>query len=316
MKPTLVTGANGHLGSNLCRLLLARGEPVRAMMRSTADASPVEQLGATVVRGDIDIIKPSVEGTRNVVEAAAKAGVEKVVYVSTGGTIGHTDDPRLPLDERHEHAHPHTPYLVGKLAAEREAFAIARRERLALTAINPSLVLGPRFAKISESVRQVADFVNRGAPLYFDGGFGIVDVEDVAGGALLAMEKGRDGERYIVGGENLTIKQTFDVLSELTGVRAPTRKLSVPAMRRLALAMELVSRLTGSKPLLDRARVDEFVGKYGFFSSAKAERELGYRHRTARETLRRTVAWLLDHGFVPERRRRALRPHASLAGAY
>jgi dihydroflavonol-4-reductase len=87
-------------------------------------------------------------------------------------------------------------------------------------------------------------------------------------------------------------------------------------MRRLALAMELVSRLTGSKPLLDRARVDEFVGRYGFFSSAKAERELGYSHRPARETLRRTVAWLLDHGFVPERRRRALRPHASLAGAY
>jgi dihydroflavonol-4-reductase len=190
---------------------------------------------------------------------------------------------------------------------------IAARTGLPLTAVNPALILGPGFTKISESVRQVSDFVNRGAPLYFDGGFGIVDVEDVAGGAILALEKGRAGERYIVGGENVTIKQTFDLLAALTGVPSPTRKLPVAAVRVLATLMELGSKVTGGAPLLDRARVDEFVGKYGFFSSAKAERELGYVHRPARETLRRTVAWLLDHGFVSAERRRALTLDPSLA---
>ena len=288
MKPTLVTGANGHVGNNVCW----SRDPER------------------------DIIEPSVEGTRHVLEAEAKAGVEKVLYTSTTSTMGFRDAPDRSLDETHFNTNPHTHYVRGKIAAEHEAFAIARRTKLPLSSIHPGFILGPRFWKISESVRQVADFIERGTPVYFEGGFGVVDVEDVARGALLAMDRGGDCERYIVSGENVTVQGLFDLLSELTGVKAATIKLPVPVLRVLAGAMELASKVTGARPLLDRSQVDEFAGKYGYFDSAHAERELGYTYRSARDTLRRTVAWLVDKGFVPEKRHRALVLDASLQNAY
>lgn len=348
MKPTLVTGANGHVGNNICRLLVARSEPVRGMIRASADRGPLEDLGVEIVRGDIldpastaaavegcgrvyhtaagflmwskdperDIIRPSVEGTRNVLEAAAKAGVEKVVYTSTTGTMGFSATPDRLIDESSFNTDPHTYYVRGKIAAEQEAFAIAQRTGLPVCATNPGLILGPRFAKPSESVKQIADFLNRGAPLYFEGGFSAVDAEDVARGSLLAMEKGRRGERYILAGENLTLKQLFDLLSELTGLAAPSIKAPVAVVRALAAIMELGSKLTGTRPMIDRSQVDEFAGKYGYFDCSKARNELGYTYLSARDTLRRTVAWLIDKGFVAERRRRAMKLDPSLAGAY
>src|SRR5262249_10257498 len=155
---------------------------------------------------------------------------------------------------------------------------------------------GPGFWKPSESVAQVVQFVNQGAPVYFDGGFSVVDVDDVARGAILAMEKGRGGEKYILAGENVTVKQLFDVMAELTGLKAPTIKLPVGAVRALATLMELGSKLTGSRPMIDRSQVDEFAGKYAYFSNAKAERELGYTWLRAREVVARTVAWIIEHG--------------------
>jgi len=336
-KPTLVTGANGHLGNNLCRLLVERGERVRAMIRSSADPAPLAGLDVEIVHGDIlnaadaatavadcarvyhtaagflmwardperDIIRPSVDGTRNVLEAAAHANVEKVVYTSTTGTIGFSKTP-TQLDETHVNTTPHTHYVRGKIAAEQEAFAIAKRTGLPVVATQPGLILGPRIWKLSESVRQVADFLNQGAPLYFDGGFGVVDVEDVARGSILAMEKGRPGERYVLSGDDLTVKQLFDLLADLTGLKAPTIKAPLPVLRVIATAMELGAKITGRRPQLDRSMVDELAGKYGFFSSRKAQQELGYTYLPARETLRRTIAWLVDHGFVNERRRRLI----------
>jgi dihydroflavonol-4-reductase len=165
-------------------------------------------------------------------------------------------------------------------------------------------------------VHQIAQFVNDGSPVYFEGGFGVVDVEDVARGALLAMDRGRDRERYVLSGENVTVKQCFDIVAELTGQKPPTIKLPFAVLRLIAGGMELASKVTGNRPMLDRSQIDEFAGKYGFFSSDKAKRELGYGFLSARDTLRRTVAWLLDRGFVKEARLKALRPHASLRGAY
>jgi len=348
MKPTLVTGANGHVGNNVVRLLAARGEPVRAMMRASADPAAVAGLGVDIVRGDIldpaatqaavdgcgrvyhtaggflmwakdperDIIAPSVDGTRNVLEASARAGVEKVLYVSTSGTFGFASDPTTVFDERHHNTNPHTYYFKGKIAAEREAFAISEREKLPVTSINPGFILGPRFWKVSESVRQVADFVNQGLPIYFDSGFGTVDVEDVARGALLAMEKGGDRERYVISGDNITLKEMFDLTAEMAGIRPPSIRVPKPILRIMATGMELASRVTGARPLLDRNQVDEFAGWYANVTPAKAERELGYTYRPIRDVIRRTVAWLLDHGFVDAKRRAALSPHPSLAGAY
>jgi dihydroflavonol-4-reductase len=347
MEPTLVTGANGHVGNNICRLLVERGERVRAMIRPSADAKALEGLDVEIVRGDImdaestrraiegcgrvyhtaagfvmwsrnpeaDIIRPSVVGTRNVMEAAAAAGVEKVLYVSTTGTMGFATSPERSIDETHFNIDPHTHYVRGKIAAEQEAFAIAKRTGLRITSVHPGLILGPRFHKLSESVRQVADFLNQGAPVYFDGGFGVVDVEDVARGSILALEKGRDGERYILSGENVTVKQLFDILADLTGLKAPKIRAPLGVLRGLAATMELVSRVTGSRPQLDRSQVDEFAGKYGYFDNSKSARELGYTYLPARETLRRTVAWLIDHGFVTEKRKRMLRLDPSMQRA-
>ena len=347
MKPTLVTGANGHVGNNICRMLVARGERVRAMIRGSADPEPLRGLDLEIVRGDIldldstaravegcervyhtaagfvmwsrdperDIIRPSVDGTRHVMEAAARHGIEKVLYTSTTGTMGFATSPDKSLDETHFNTNPHTHYVRGKIAAEKEAFAIAARTKLPMTSIHPGLILGPRFFKVSESVRQVADFLNQGVPVYFEGGFGVVDVEDVARGALLGMEKGRNGERY-VSGENVTVKGLFDLIADLTGLKAPTIKAPLPVLRLLAGALELGAKLTGKRPQIDRSQVDEFAGKYGYFDSSKAERELGYTYRSARDTVCRTVAWLIDRGFVTERRQRVLQPHPSLRNAY
>jgi dihydroflavonol-4-reductase len=348
MKPTLVTGANGHVGTNLCHLLAQRGEPVRAMIRPSADPKLLESMNVAIVRGDImdpastaaamagcgrvyhtaagflmwskdperDIIRPSVQGTRIVLEAAAQAGVEKVVYTSTTGTMGLATRPDGIVDETQWNDHPHTHYVRGKIAAEKEAFAIAKRTGMPLCSTHPGLIMGPRFTKLSESVKQVSDFLNQGAPLYFEGGFGIVDAEDIARGSLHAMEKGRNGERYILSGENVTVKGLFDILADLTGLRAPSFKAPVGVVRALATVMELVSKVTGSRPVLDRSQVDEFAGHYGYFDSSKAQRELGYTYLPARDTLRRTVAWLIDKGFVTERRRRAMKLDPSLANAY
>jgi dihydroflavonol-4-reductase len=347
MKPTLVTGANGHVGNNVCRLLRERGEPVRAMMRDTADPAPVADLGVEIVRGDIldraaveramagvgrvyhtaagflmwskdparDIIGASVDGTRHVLEAAAAAGVEKVLYVSTSGTIGFERSPDRVRTEADFNTTPHMPYFQGKVAAEREAFAIAERTKLPVTAVNPGFILGPRFWKPSESTRQVVDFLNHGMPVWFEGGFGVVDVEDVARGALLAMDRGGDRERYILSGDNVTVKQLIDIAAELSGVPAPRVRLPAPVLRVVATALELYGRATGTRPMLDRAQVDELAGTYGYVSPAKAQRELGWTYRPVREVVRRTVAWALERGFVPPARRSALTLHPSLADA-
>lgn len=348
MRPTLVTGANGHVGNNICRLLVQRGEPVRALIRESADPAPLHGMDVEVVYGDIldpdavaravegcgrvyhaaagflmwaqdpehAIIRPSVDGTRNVMKAAAKAGVEKVLYVSTGGTIGFSPTPDIRRTEADFNKDAHTPYFIGKIAAEKEAFAIGEREQVAVTAINPGLILGPRFWKPSESTRQVIDFLNTGLPIYFDGGFGVVDVEDVATGALLAMDEGGDQERYIVSGENITVKQLFDLVAEMSGISPPQWKMPVIALRAIATGLEAVSWVTGWRPVIDRNQVDEFAGVYGYVDPGKAERELGFTWRNGRDTVRRTVAWAIDHGFVTEGRRRALQPHPSLHGAY
>jgi dihydroflavonol-4-reductase len=348
MRPTLVTGANGHVGNNIIRLLTRRGEPVRAMMRSSADPAPLEGLDVEVVYGDIldpadvaravegcgrvyhtaagflmwatdpehAIIRPSVDGTRNVMKAAAKAGVEKVLYVSTSGTVGFSPTPDTRRTEADYNKAANTPYFIGKIAAEREAFAIGEREKLPVTAINPGLILGPRFWKASESIKQVLDLLNNSMPVYFDGGVGVVDVEDVANGALLAMERGSDRERYIVSGENVTWKQLMGLVAETAGIPPPAYRLPVPVLRAIATGLEAVGWVTGWRPLIDRNQVNEFAGVYGFLDAGKADRELGFTWRDARETVRRTVAWAIDHGFVAEARQRALQPDPSLRGAY
>ena len=137
----------------------------------------------------------------------------------------------------------------------------------------------------------------------------------VARGAPAAMDRGRSGERYILSGDDVTVRELFATVAELAGLPAPRRRAPVPLVRLLAAGMELASRVTGRRPALDRSQVDELFGKYGYYDSGKAVRELGYAWRPARDVIRRTIAWLLERGFIEESRRRLLRPHPSLRSA-
>jgi dihydroflavonol-4-reductase len=130
------------------------------------------------------------------------------------------------------------------------------------------------------------------------------------------MDRGGDRERYIVSGENVTVKQLFHLVAEMAGISPPSYRAPAPVLRVIATGLEAVGWLTGWRPRIDRNQVDEFVGVYGFLDPGKAERELGFTWRGARDTVRRTVAWALDHGFVAEARQRALQPDPSLRGAY
>ena len=247
-------------------------------------------------------------------KAAAKAGVEKVLYVSTGGTIGFSTTPDAPRTEADYNTDAHTPYFIGKIAAEKRGVRHRRaREASPVTAINPGLILGPRFWKPSESIRQVLDFLNNGVPVYFDGGFGVVDVEDVATGALLAMDKGAIGERYILSGENVTVKQPLRAGGRAGGRLRP-RRGSMPGARsarhrhrargrqlghRLAPAASIATRWTSSR------------GVYGYFDpgQGRARARLHVAQRARHDP---------PHGGLgarPRLRRRGAARRARLAAA-
>ena len=266
-----------------------------------------------------DIIRPSVDGTRNVMKAAAKAGVEKVLYVSTGGTIGFSPTPDDPHDGGATSTRtPARRTSSGKIAAEKEAFAIGEREKLPVTAINPGLILGPRFWKPSESMRQVVDFLNTGLPVYFDGRLrrrrrgGRRDAARCWGWTRAAT-----GERYIVSGENVTVKHLFELVAELSGLSAPQWKMPVIALachRHGDGSGQLGDRMAPHARPQPGGRVRGRVR----LLSIRARRSAtwaspGATHATR---VRRTVAWAIDRGFVTEGRRSALQPHPSLHGAY
>ncbi len=338
MGKVLVTGANGHLGNNIVRMLLAEGREVRVMVRRTSNLTPLEGLDVERVYGDLldaeamdravrgcaavyhaaaaflfwardaerEIVRPTVEGSRAIIRAIERHGVERAVYVSTAGTIGFGRGPTQCRDESHHATEWRTAYLRAKLAAERAAVEAQKRSGLPVVFVLPGLILGPGFYGVSSSVKLVLDFINFPTPVYFDGGFSVVDVEDVARGCLAAEKKGRAGERYILAGENVTVRAFYETIAELTGLPAPRGRAPKLVFRIAAALMEAGGRLFGATPMVTTEQVAEFHGTYGYFSSEKARRELGYRFLPCKEVLRRTIEWLLARGFVKESRRKAI----------
>ncbi len=330
----LVTGATRHLGGAMVRHLVNRGESVRALVRDAARLGAVPGHGIQVAVADLldyegveraakgcaaivhcaagfamwardpqsEIIRPTVEGTRNVLEAAARQGVARVVHVSTSGTVEFGRRPDEEIDETRMAGFPRTEYLRAKLEAEKVALARARDGCAGVVVVNPGLVLGPGFQRVSDSVKAVHDYLLRGQPFIFPAGFPITDVDDVASGILAALASGRVGERYLLAGEHLTLRAFYAELSRITGLTPPIAEFPVSVMTILALLFEAIARLSHRRPLVDRATVAEFGGRYQNMPSHKARRELGFEPRPARETLTRTVAWLCARGFVPARR--------------
>jgi dihydroflavonol-4-reductase len=322
-----VTGATGFVGWHLVEALISRGDEVRCLVRP-ASAALLATSRCEVALGDLTdfaslqrgmdgieavchcaadyrlyvddpaaMYAANVEGTRNILRAAAEAGVRRVVYTSTVGALGLNADAS-PADEQ-------TPvslsdmighYKRSKFLAERVAEEWALKG-LPLVIVNPSTPVGERDIKPTATGRMILDFLKGKIPVYVDTGLNVVDVRDVAAGHILALERGRVGEKYILGNRNMSLKAILDTLSRIAGLPSP--RVRVPHWLPLAVAAAdtALARVRGGKPRfeLDAVRLSR---KKMFFDSGKAVRELGLPQTPVEEALGRAVAWFRQQGYV------------------
>jgi dihydroflavonol-4-reductase len=316
---SLVTGANGFLGAHVVRALIARGDRVRALARENADTSALHGVDCEIVRGDVRDIESlrravkgceevyhvaadyrlwvvddapmyaiNVEGTRNVIAAAREAGVARIVHTSTVGALG---IPHGALGREDTPVALHAmvgPYKRSKFLAERVA-EDATRAGAPVVIVNPSTPIGALDYKPTPTGRMIVDFLSRKMPAYLDTGLNLVDVEDCARGHLLAAERGRIGEKYILGGENLSLAELFGRLARLSGLPAPTMRIPYAVAFGFALGAEAFARtVTHRAP---RASLTEVMmaRKKMFFDSSKAIRELGYAPGPIDPALQRAI---------------------------
>jgi dihydroflavonol-4-reductase len=324
----LVTGATGFVGSAVVRALLSDGLRVRALARRSSPKANLDGLDIELAEGDMrdagavraaaegaryvfhvaadyrlwapdpeEIMRANVEGTRTVMEAAAGAGAERIVYTSSVATLKPLPGGK-PADETSALSEDEAigAYKKSKIAAERLVEAMVG-DGLPAVIVNPSAPVGPRDLRPTPTGRMILEAASGRIPAFVDTGLNIVHVDDVAAGHLLALRKGRIGERYILGGENMTLAELLGRIARLTG-RTPPR-LSLPRwpLYPIAYAAEALARLTGREPFVtvDGLRMSEYLM---YFTSAKAERELGYRPRAAEEAIRDAIGWFRSAGYL------------------
>jgi len=331
MSKAFVTGGTGFIGSSVVRTLLERNVGVRALCRVGSDRSNLEGLDIELIEGDlVDVdslrrgmagcelvfhvgalysfwVRPrrriydvNVEGTRAVFDAAKKAGVERVVYTSSVAALGRRDDG-TPADETTETSLDQVvgDYKKSKYLAEQ--VALERAKELPIVIVNPSFPVGPRDLKPTPTGRTILDFLNRRMPAYVETGMNVVDVEDVALGHWLAAEKGRIGERYILGGENVTMKGMLDLLSDVSGLPAP--RFRIPYRPILALSY-LNAGFCRIFPKITPRMTPETIrmsSHHMYFDPSKAVGELGFPQTPARDALAKAVAWFRENGYVRHR---------------
>src|ERR1700690_1623139 len=326
-----VTGATGFVGSHVARVLAEQGADLRLLVRSGSDSRNIEGLKADRATGDLrdpdslekamsgcevvfhvaadyrlwvrdpeQMYRSNVEGTRAILEAARKNRVRRVVYTSSVATMGFTsngrpadEDSPVSLDNMIGH------YKRSKFMAEEVALK-AGHSGIDVVVVNPSTPVGEQDIKPTPTGRIVVDFLKRKFPAYVDTGLNLVDVRECARGHVAALEKGRSGERYILGGENLTLKQILDKLAAITGLPSP--KIRVPYVVALATGVvdEMVTgRILGREP---RATIDavRMGRKKMFVTSAKAERDLGWGGVPVDDALRRAAEWFQVNGYAPQ----------------
>ncbi len=325
-----LTGATGFIGGHVARAYAAAGAELRLLTRAASNLSGLEGLAAETVVGDLrqpdglrtalsgcealvhvaadyrlwvpdpdQMYAANVEGTRALLGLARELGVSKVVYTSSVATMGFQADGTIvdeatPVSIEAMIGH----YKRSKFLAEQEAIAAARAGQQVMI-LNPTTPIGPGDAKPTPTGRIVVDFLNRNFPAYVDTGLNLVDVHEVARMHAVALDRGRPGERYILGGENLTLKQILDRLSAITGLPSPTMKVPHAVAMAFAFFDETVTgKLRGKEP---RATVEavRMGSKKMFASSAKAERELGFCVLPVYPALRSAVDWFLAHGYAP-----------------
>jgi dihydroflavonol-4-reductase len=324
----LVTGATGFVGGAVARALVHRGIEVRVIARAGADLQNLQGLTVERVEGDLrnqDSLRhaltgcrqlyhiaahyalwakdPSifydvnVTGTKTLLEAARDVGTERIVYCSTIGAIGIPPEGGLGTEETpvvFEQMAGH--YKRSKYLAEQEVLKLARAG-LPVVIVNPSAPVGIGDVKPTPTGQVIVDFMKGRMPAYIETGMNIVDVDDVATGHLLAMEKGRIGERYILGSANLMLREVLEILSRLTGVKAPTIKLPRVAILPLAYLNQWLANFTGQPPRIPLEGVK--MAKYKMhYDCSKAIRELGFPQTPPEVALEKAVKWFRDHGYA------------------
>jgi dihydroflavonol-4-reductase len=331
---TLVTGATGFVGSHVARQLVSAGFPVRILVRKSSNLKALEGTKVDTFEGDLrdagsleramkgvrrvfhvaadyrlwtrnpeELYETNVEGTRKLLEAAGRAGVERVVYTSTVATIA-VPQPHAGGALPNEDTHAELSQMIGhykrsKYLAELEAIKAAG-SGVPVVIVNPTAPVGPGDWKPTPTGRIVVDFLNGKMPAYVDTGLNMVAVENVAAGHLLAAEKGRIGERYILGARNMTLKGILDALSAITGHPAPRLRLPHAVALAAGYADEFYSRLAGREPKIPVEGVKMSRHRM-FVESDKAERELGYKATPVEAALERSVRWYEEHGYIRSR---------------
>ena len=328
-KPVLVTGATGFVGAAVARALLAAGRRVRALARRNSDRRNLAGLDIEIAEGSLEhaaglppavagcgalyhvaadyrlwvrdpeaMFRANVDGTRALMEAAQAAGVERIVYTSSVAVLGVMSDGTIS-DETTPSDYDDMigPYKQSKFRAEEVVRGLIRERSLPAVIVNPSTPIGPRDIKPTPTGRMIVEAAAGRMPAYVDTGLNLVHVEDVATGHLLAEERGRIGERYILGGENLSLGEILRRIAMITKRRPPSLRLPVDALWPVAAVAESWGRLTGREPMttFDGLRM---ARKKMFFSAAKAERELGFRARPADQALADAIDWFRAQGML------------------
>jgi dihydroflavonol-4-reductase len=324
-----LTGATGFVGAHVAQMAALQGAELRLLTRSSSNTKNLP-IGAEIVVGDLrepekfasalagcdalihvaadyrlwvpdpaEMYKANVEGTRELLRLAREAGVRRVVYTSSVATMGFKKDGTIvdeetPVSEADMIGH----YKRSKWMAEQVAMEAARAGQQVII-LNPTTPIGSLDTKPTPTGRIVVDFLNRNFPAYVDTGLNLVDVDEIARMHLVALERGTPGKRYILGGENLTLKQILDRLAAITGLPSPTMKVPHAVAMAFALFDEAITgKLRGKEP---RATVEavRMGRKMMFASSAKAERELGLRVMSVENALRSACAWFVANGYAP-----------------
>lgn len=324
----LVTGATGFVGAAVARALLQEGWEVRALARKGSDRRNLKDIAVEVVEGDLadaaslaralggcgglfhvaadyrlgafdpqQLYKTNVEGTRNILNAARAAGVSRVVYTSSVATIGiptdgspGTEESPSTLSDMIGH-YKRSKYLAEEVARE------AAQAGMAVVIVNPSTPVGPGDVKPTPTGQMVFDAAAGRMPAYVDTGLNIVHVDDVANGHLLAFHRGRPGERYILGGQDMTLREILVEIAQLVGRKPPSVRLPSGVVMPIAYIAEAVARVTGRSTRVTVEGV-RMARKRMFFSSAKATRELGYQWRAPTQAFGDAIAWFRAQGLL------------------
>ncbi len=324
---TLVTGATGFIGGHVARALAAEGEPLRFLVRPKSDLRGLQGLEAELITGDLreptalkmavagcdtvyhvaadyrlwarrpaELFESNVQGTRNLLEVCERAGVERVVYTSTVGTVGFSSTGE-PSDETTpvSSADLAGPYKRSKFEAEQVALEFAAKG-LPVVIVNPTAPVGEADLKPTPTGKIIVDFVRGAMPAYLDTGLNLVDVRDVARGHLLAAQKGKPGERYLLGSKNMSLSEILGALGEMTGVRPPDLRIPYAVAWMFAALGTGVASLTGKPPRAPLEAV-RMARKKMYVRCDKAVSELGYCPGPVEPALERAIQWFRKNQY-------------------